>query len=69
MNSLTCQSKKKIFFLGHIKPPAHVLTEINASPINTAAAAVANIAAVAVAATNGRKRTRESNDELLMVSI
>ena len=68
MNSLTCQSKKKNFFLGHIKPPAHVLTEINASPINTAAA-VANIAAVAVAATNGRKRTRESNDELLMVSI
>lgn len=68
MNSLTCQSKKKKFFLGHIKPPAHVLTEINASPINTAAA-VANIAAVAVAATNGRKRTRESNDELLMVSI
>ncbi|XP_075591467.1 uncharacterized protein LOC124492002 isoform X7 [Dermatophagoides farinae] len=48
-----------------LEPPAHVLTEINASPINTAAA-VANIAAVAVAATNGRKRTRESNDELLM---
>ncbi|XP_075675938.1 uncharacterized protein LOC113790323 isoform X2 [Dermatophagoides pteronyssinus] len=50
--------------------PTHVLTtDVNASTINhaaAAAAAVANIAAVAAVANTGRKRTRESNDELLM---
>ena len=47
-------------------------TDVNASTINhsaAAAAAVANIAAVAAVANTGRKRTRESNDELLMVSF